>query len=436
MCIFFRSRFFIMDKSNINITYVPIGTLRPASYNPRKWDTSAIERIKESIKKFGLVDPLIVNSTHGRKNTIIGGHFRWSVAKELGLREVPVVYVNIPSLVKEKELNLRLNRNVGEWDIELLKSFDIDLLMNVGFDDNDLSQIWDENLGVEDDEFDTEDEIKQIKKPKTKLGQIYQLGVHRLVCGDAVDKDTVKALVGDGRVDMIYCDPPYNIGLDYDRGIGSRGNYGGAKTNDHKSIEDYRKFIKETLKNALTVANRDTHVFYWCDESSIGLIQNLYQELEIANRRVCLWVKNNQNVTPQVAFNKAYEACVYGTRGKPYLSDRVQNLNEILNKEVGTGNRVIDDILDLFNIWLVKRLPTQDYEHPTEKPPTLHEKALRRCTKPGDSVLDLFGGSGSTMVACEQLKRRCFLAEIEPIFCDLIIRRYEKLTGNKAELLN
>ncbi|PJA39676.1 hypothetical protein CO179_04765, partial [candidate division WWE3 bacterium CG_4_9_14_3_um_filter_39_7] len=154
----------------------------------------------------------------------------------------------------------------------------------------------------------------------------------------------------------------------------------------------------------------------------------------IENKRVCLWIKNNFNVTPNVAFNKVYEPCVYGTIGSPYLATNVTKYHEILNKEVDSGNRAIDDIIDLFNIWLVKRIPTQDYEHPTEKPSTLHEKPLKRCTKPGDIVLDLFGGSGSTMMACEQLNRACYMVEIEPIFCDLIIRRYQQLTGKEAVL--
>ena len=141
-------------------------------------------------------------------------------------------------------------------------------------------------------------------------------------------------------------------------------------------------------------------------------------------------------LTPQVAFNKAYEACVYGTIGNPYISDRLNNLTEVLNKEVDTGNRTLDDIFDIFNIWLARRLPTSSYEHPTEKPPTLHEKPLRRCTRVGDSVLDLFGGSGSTLIACEQLKRKCIMAEIEPIFCDLIIRRYKNLTGGELLKVN
>lgn len=421
------------QKNPYTIVYVSVSELRPAEYNPRKWDENAAKQLTESIKHFGLIDPIIVNGASNRKNVVIGGHFRLEIAKRLGIEKVPVVYVNIPSIQKEKELNLRLNRNTGEWDFELLKSFDVELLLDVGFDDSDLAHIWDENIGVENDDFDVKKEIEKIKEPKSKLGDIYQLGPHRLICGDATNPEIVKKLVQDEKVSMLYCDPPYNIALDYNNGIGAKGKYGG-KTNDKKSEDEYKSFLRQTLEHGLSVASPDSHIFYWCDENYIGLIQEIYKELGIFNKRVCLWVKNNQNVTPQTAFNKVYEPCVYGIRGNPYLSESVKNLNEIFNKEVGTGNRLTDDILDLFNIWLAKRLPAQDYEHPTEKPPTLHEKALRRCTKAGDIVLDLFGGSGSTLIACEQLKRRAYLCEIESIFCDLIIKRFEKLTGQEAKL--
>ncbi|KKW30104.1 MAG: hypothetical protein UY72_C0022G0003 [Candidatus Uhrbacteria bacterium GW2011_GWD2_52_7] len=423
------------ELSTIKVVYVPAETLKPADFNPRKHDPVAAEKLKDSIRRFGLVDPILVNSAPKRKGVIIGGHFRWKVAKELGIKQVPVVFLNIPSLEREKELNLRLNRNTGEWDWDLLKGFDIDLLLDVGFDDVDLSHVWDDSLETEDDGFDVEKELAKIKKPTTKLGDMFQLGVHRLICGDSTDVNVVKKLVGKVGIDMIYSDPPYNIALDYSKGVSTSGKYGG-KTNDKKTAVDYRAFLKTTMESGLAVAKPYAHVFFWCDENYVGVVQSLYQEVGVANKRVCLWVKNNFNMTPQVAFNKAYEPCVYGTRGKPYLSSKIQNLNELLNKEIGNGNRVADDIMDLFNIWLAKRLPAQEYEHPTEKPPTLHEKALRRCTKPGDAVLDLFGGSGSTLIACEQLKRRAFLVEIEPIFCDLIIRRYEALTKTKAKRVN
>ena len=165
-------------------------------------------------------------------------------------------------------------------------------------------------------------------------------------------------------------------------------------------------------------------------------MQEIYKAAGIDQKRLCFWIKDNQNPVPKVAFNKATELCLYGTRGSPYLSDKIKNLNEALNKELTTGARLLDDIMDLFNIWLAKRLPTSQYEHPTEKPPTLYEKALRRCSKPGDAILDMTAGSGSLMVACHQLKRAAYLVEIEPIFCQLILNRYERLTNEKPKKIS
>lgn len=416
------------------ITLSNISDLFPADYNPRTWDDAALEQLCESIRKFGFLDPVIANGAKNRHGIVIGGHMRLAAAKHLGHKTVPVVYVDIPDIKQEKELNLRLNRNTGEWDFEKLKAFEMELLLDVGFGDTDLSHIWDDALETEDDQFDEDAELEKIKTPKTKLGDLYQLGSHRLLCGDAMDSDVVKRLVGKNKIDMIYTDVPYNIDLDYNKGISNAKQYGG-KTNDAKTDAEYETFLSTLIQNAIGVAAPDAHYFFWCDQKYVGLLQKLYSDLEIGYRRTCLWVKNNANMTPQTAFSKAYEPCVYGVRGSPYLSERVQNLNEVMNKEVGSGNRTIDDIVDLLDLWLCKRLHGSEYEHPTQKPVTLHEKPLRRCTKPCDRVLDLTAGSGSTLIACDQLKRKAFLMEIEPVFCDLIIRRYEAATGNKASLL-
>lgn len=433
--IFIPSPFHMPDTTNLQIEYVSIDSLKPCPWNPRKWDEAAKDQLRESLRRFGCVDPLIVNRHPDRMNIIVGGHFRWTIAKELGIETVPVVYVSL-SEDKERELNLRLNRNIGEWDHALLKEFDTSLLLDVGFDNRDLGAIWDAALEISDDGFDVEKEVSKIITPKTKPGEMYALGKHVLICGDSTDEATVRKLVGNQAIDMVYCDSPFNVGLSYNKGISTSGKYGGHKTDDKLSDAAYREFIAKTIRNALAVSKPDAHVFYWCDENGVGLLQGLFAQIGLQNRRTCLWIKNNFNVTPGIAFNEAYEPCVYATRGKPYLAPDVKNLNEVMNKEVGVGNRTLDDILDLFNIWLAKRLPGQEYEHPTEKPPTLHEKALRRCTKIGDAVLDLFSGSGSTLIACEMMKRRCFACEIEPVFCDLTIKRYELLTGDKARLLN
>jgi hypothetical protein len=300
-------------KHTLNIVMVPMDELRPADYNPRTHDEDQKEQLKESIRHFGMVDPIIANNAPSRKNIIIGGHFRWIAARELGYAEIPVVYVTIPDLEKEKELNLRLNRNTGEWDFEKLKSFDIDLLLDIGFNDADLGNIWDDALGTEDDEFDEEEELKEIVEPKTKSGDMYALGQHVLICGDATDPTVVERLTGGKKMDMVYTDPPYNISLDYDRGVGQGKSYGG-KTDDSKTPEAYRQFLLSLLGNAVKFSKSDCHVFCWNDEKHIGLVQGVLAELGLENRRTCLWVKGSANVTPQVAFNKCYEACMYDAR--------------------------------------------------------------------------------------------------------------------------
>jgi DNA modification methylase len=388
-----------------------------------------------SIDRFGMLDALIINVASGRKFVLIGGHMRLAALKALGYKEVPVVFVDIPDIEKEKELNIRLNANTGSWDIDLLKDLGIDILTKADFDCGEIDGMFNDVLTIEDDEFDVAKELEKIKEPKAKEGDHYLLGKHHLICGDSTNPEVVKKVTDGTQIDMINSDSPYNIKLNYNKGIGTKGKYGATKCNDNKSDTEYRKFLKTTLSNGLSVCKKDAHIFYWCDQKYFGMIQDIYAELGINFKRVCLWIKNSSNPTPQIAFNKCYEPCVYGITGKPYLS-KSKNFSEILNKEIDSGNRTIDDILDLLDIWLVKRLPTTTYEHPTSKPPSLYEKALRRCSKPGDAVLDLFGGSGSQLIACEQLKRICYMVELDPVFIDLIINRYEKLTGQKSRKLN
>lgn len=421
--------------NKLKIYYVPLSELNPAPYNPRKWSGEAIKKLTEGFKRFGIIDPIICNSAPNRKNIVIGGHFRLKIAKDLGYKEIPVVYVKIPDIEKEKELNLRLNKNTGDWDFELLKEFDIEMLLDVGFDDTDLSNIWDENLEIEDDDFDIEKEIEKAKSTNIKTGDLFQLGNHFLICGDSHIKETLDNLMKDKKATMAYNDPIYNIKLDYNKGVGGKANYGG-NINDNKSDSEYKEFLKQGIENSLRHMEKDIHIFTWCDQRYIWLLQTLYQEFEIKNERVCLWIKNGFNPTPNVAFNKLIEPCVYGTIGRPYLSPLSTKACEILNKEIGTGNRTLDDILDIIDIWLAKRDAGTEINHSTQKPLSLHEKPLKRCTKPGDIVLDIYGGSGSTLLSCEQLKRICYTSEINPIFVQLIINRYEIYANQKAKKLN
>jgi len=408
--------------------------LVPYSPNPRQISEKQLSDLKKSIKRSGYAE-IIVIDTDG---TIVAGNQRHRALMEMGMadREIDVRTPD-RKLTKEEFERYLIASNAlgGTWDFEKLKSFEIETLLDIGFDDETLSHIWDNALEIENDDWDEEAEIKKIKEPIVKPGEIWALGQHKLICADSQDLKAIQKLVGNKRIDVVDFDPPFNIGLSYDSGIGGKRNYGG-RTDDHKSDAEYHAFLKSLIENSAAVAKDDAHYFVWCDQNYIGLVQGLYDELGIERKRVCSWIKNNQNPTVGVAFNKATESCIYGVRGNPFIASQLQNLNEIANKEVGSGSRTIDDIIDLFEIWLAKRIPSSAYEHPTQKPPSLYEKALKRCSKPGDLILDVCSGSGSLTIACEQLKRQAFLSEIDPVFATLQIKRYEKFTSKKAERLN
>jgi DNA modification methylase len=397
--------------------------LLPFKHNPRTMSEKQRNDLIRSLKKFNLVEIPVVD-TDGK---IIAGHQRAAALQLMG-RGKELIDVRVPNrpLTKNeyKTYLLTSNRVHGDWQYdELAEYFDIDTLLMSGFDDDDLSNIFADTLEVTDDEFDVEKEL-------------YALGKHRLICGDSLDLNTIKRLVGKTKIDMVYCDPIYNISLNYDKGVGGNAAYGGT-VQDAKSEEEYRAFLRRSLENALAVTKIDAHVYFWCDQKYIGMVQSVMAEMGLDNKRVCLWIKGAVNPVPAVAYGKGYEPCVYATRGKPYLSPVSTNLGEVLNKELGpSGNKLRDDIMDLLDIWLAKRVAGSEYEHATQKPVTLHERPIKRCTRPGATILDLFGGSGSTLLAADAMKRICYMAEIEPIFIDLIIKRYEQATGKKARKIN
>lgn len=405
--------------------------LLPFKQNPRKMSEKQLSDLKKSITKFNLVEIPVVD-TEGK---ILAGHQRMAVMQLLG-RGDEMIDCRIPnrklSETEYKQYLITSNKVHGDWDEEILSEyFETDLLLESGFDKQELSDIFTDVLETEDDKFDVEEELKKIKKPKAKLGDLYQLGTHRLLCGDSTKIESVKRVVGKEYIDMIYCDPVYNINLSYSKGIGGTKDYGGS-AKDTKSDEEYETFLTKTIENALAVSNKDAHVFYYCDETYVPLIATIYAKLGINFKRICIWLKGVANPTPQVAFSKVYESCVYGVRGKPYLSPNHHNFDEVLNKEIGTGNQMIENFMDMFDVWAIQRLAGNKYEHPTQKPITLHDKPIRRCTKVGDNILSLFGGSGGELLAAHQLKRNCFMVEMDPVFVDLIIKRYEAFTGDKA----
>jgi DNA modification methylase len=411
-----------------------VDDLVPQDINPRKISDKQMSDLKKSLEKFNLVEIPAIDYD----GKILAGHQRIKALKLLN-RGDELIDIRTPNRkLTEKEAKEYLigsNQLGGDWDYDLLKSFELDLLLDAGFDQMELSKFWDEENETKEDSFNTKKELKKITKPKTKLGDIIRLGKHKIICGDSTKPETLTRLLKNEKVTMIYSDPVYNISVDYDGGIGGNKEYGGS-VNDTRTFDEYKTFIKDSLSSALAVSNTDTHIFYYCDQIYIGLVQDVYRTLGVSNKRVALWLKNSQNPVPKVFCNKAYEPAVYGVRGKPYLADSITDLNEVMNKEFGTGNELVSQVDNFLEIWTAKRLSAKDYEHATSKPVTLHEKAIKRCTKPNDIILDSFLGSGSTLLTGEQLGRRVYGCELEPRFCDLIIKRFEAFTGTKAKIIH
>jgi len=402
--------------------------LLPWKENPRKISKQALDRLKDKITQNGFHSVIVIDTD----NTILSGNQRKTALTELGISTVNVLVPSRKLTDEERRrIGIESNINDGEWDFEKLKSFDFELLQFAGFDEKELVKFWDEERDTRDDAFDVSKEIKRIKVPRTQLGDLIIMGDHKLLCGSSTDINAVRTLFGNERAAAIYSDPPFNIGLSYDKGVGNARNYGGT-FDDNQPPDEYVDFIRRTMRSSLAVSTKDVHVAFWSDEAWVWVFQTLYMEFGVKNRRLNIWIKNNSSPIPTVAFNKCAEFCVYGTRGSPYLSELVKNLNEIQNKNCGTGNQLLEDIS---NIWATKRLPSTQMEHPTSKNPELHHKFIMRCTKPGDIIFDAFSGSASTMICAEQLSRRVYSLEIEPIFCDLAIRRYERLTSRKAKLI-
>ncbi len=417
-----------MNKLNWSIEKRNLKDINNWNKNPRKITKVALEKLKDKITQNGFHSVIVIDTD----NTILSGNQRKTALIELGIKEVNVL-VPDRTLTDDERTKIALESNVndGEWDFEKLKSFDLGLIKFAGFSDMEIAKFWDEDKDTKDDKFDVSKELKKIKNLVVQKGDLIIMGDHKLLCSSSTDIHAVQKLFGNDRTTAIYSDPPFNIGLSYDKGVGNKSNYGGT-FDDNQSPKEYVEFIRKVMKSALAVSVKDLHVAFWSDEAWTWVFQTLYMELGIKNRRLNVWVKNNASPTPTVAFNKCTEFCVYGTTGSPYLSDLVKNLNEIQNKNLGTGNQLFEDIS---NLWMTKRLPSNQMEHSTSKNPELHHKFIMRCTKPGDIIFDAFSGSASTMICAEQLGRKVYSLEIEPIFCDLAIKRYEKLTGRKAKIV-
>ncbi|MEZ4179972.1 MAG: DNA methyltransferase [Candidatus Doudnabacteria bacterium] len=302
--------------------------LIPYDKNPRTLSETQKEHLTESFKRFNYVELIAINLD----GTVISGHQRLKILKLLG-RTDEEIEVRVPSrLLNKTELEeylLRSNQNTGSWNNELLKEFDLDLLLDIGFGQNELSDIWDNQISLEDLDIKPQQE-EQAKHTKIKTGDLFKLGNHYLLCGDSTEETDVLKVTNGEKMDMILSDPPYGICMDYDKGISGKSQYGGH-FNDNLSSDEYEKFLTKAISTSLKITKPDVHIFIWNDQRNVGLVQTIYKNLGISYKRTCVWIKNGINCTPKSGFNKCYEPVIYGTLGKPYLSDKHKNFHEILN---------------------------------------------------------------------------------------------------------
>lgn len=435
-------------KEKLNIEYVSISSLKPSEYNPRSWSKEAIVQLKESIKRYGFVDPLLVNSAPKRKGVVIGGHFRLSIAKELGIKEVPIVYINIPDLEREKELNLRLNKNVGDWDWDLLTKFDENFLADIGFSSEELDEVFgiDENPEV----FDLAKELKklEITKINIKKGDVFELGEHRVMCGDStIEKDVLKLMNGE-KADMCFTDEPYV--LDYTKGKKRRkATEGFGYKRDRKYLGTDSlppDFMSRWLKNIHAVQKENFSIISFENWKNL---KQMWGEIEKfwKIRNVIVWHVPNrvQNFAAKYKFFDKFDIAVLGTTGSIGLHTEPEE--GLLQNEYETALFATSGAPHWEPYEKGKKYcPTDHITHVASdakhsgqsvvfgtKPIEILIPYLKVLTKRGDLVVEPFGGSGSTLIAAEKMKRRCCLMEKSPVYTAVIIKRWEKLTGKKAK---
>tara|TARA_Y100001970_G_C14259283_1_gene878407 strand:+ start:6149 stop:7234 length:1086 start_codon:yes stop_codon:yes gene_type:complete len=357
-----------MNKK-IQTKYYPSDELIVAEYNPRQLTKDQYSQLKDSVKRFGLVDPLIVNTHKDRKNILVGGHQRLRISKDLGINKIPCVEVNL-TYDQERELNIRLNKNTGEWDYDTLaNNFDSEDLVDWGFSDDEL-------VGFAPDEDKEgnidDDEIPEVEEAVTKLGDLWILGEHRLLCGDVL-KDMDK-LPND--YSSIVTDPPYGMDAVKNSGV----------------LKDKYKDIKNDNDN--------------------NVAKESYKIL-------------NKNI-PQVWFGANYYSSVLPDSASWFVWDKNNGGSDQMDCELAWSN--LKGVVRKYKQASEKK----NRFHPTQKPVDLFLWVLKKIDS--KIVLDPFLGSGSTLIACEKTNRKCYGMELDPHYCDVIVKRWEEFTGKKAEL--
>lgn len=430
------------------IRQVSVAELKPTEYNPRKWSKEAIAQLTESITRFGLVDPVICNDAPGRENVVIGGHFRLKVAKELGYTTVPVVYVTIPEIEREKELNLRLNRNLGDWDWELLSEFDTTLLTDVGFSSEELDDIF--VVDPTPEQFDLQKELEKldISHVTIQKGDVYQLGESRMMCGDSTIEADMLKLLGSERADMVMTDPPYILDYLHAKRHGEATTGFGAKKNRRYLETDVLpdNFTDLWMANIAKIAKPNFSIIAYENWKNLRTIWAGMEAQNFKVRNMLVWhiPNRHQGFSAKYKFFSKHDIAMVGTQGDVDLKfdieeELVQNEYETAlyatqgkpnweGYEKGKKNQPSDFIE---HIACDAKQSGQDIIFGT-KPVEILIPYIKVLTKRGDLVVEPFGGSGSTLIASNMVGRRCYLMEKSPVYAEVIRHRWEKWSGQKA----
>jgi len=387
----------------MQIEKLMIEQLIPADYNPRKDlkpGDPEYDKLKRSIEQFGYVEPLIWNKATSR---VVGGHQRLKVLIDMGITEVECVVVELPE-DKEKALNIALNKISGEWDkdklallIADLQGADFDVSLT-GFDPAELDDLFKDSIkdGIHDDDFDVDAELKE--PPITKLGDVWTLGRHRLVCGDSTKADTFDLLMAGAKANLVITDPPYNVNYE--------GSAGKIK-NDNMENNAFYNFLLAAFQNIESVMADDASIYVFHADTEGLNFRRAFSDAGFYLSGCCIWKKQSL-VLGRSPYQWQHEPVLYGWKknGK---------------HQWYTGRKET-------TIWEFDK-PKKNGDHPTMKPIPLLAYPIMNSSMSNTLVLDPFGGSGSTLIACEQTDRSCYTIELDEKFCDVIVKRYIEQVG-------
>lgn len=427
----------------MNLQQIEINALRPAEYNPRKMSPVQMENLKKGMQEFGNVGLIVVN----KDMTVIGGHQRIKACRALGIATLPCVVLDITK-EKEKALNLSLNRISGEWDAEALQqiigelgtldAFDMSL---TGFEGKEVDEFI-ASIGKESKEekaFDAAAEVEKIITPKTRVGDRYSLGKHRLVCGDIRSAVAVDALMQGSEADMVWTDPPYNV--DYEGKTETRMRI----QNDKLHAPDFRGLLLVMI-GVMARTLKAGGCFYIAhaegNEMSTFLRQGLTENPHLSMKQCIIWVKNSA-VMGRQDYNWKHEPIIYGWKnGAAHYFNQNYTQTTVIDDDIDLGKLskkelllIVQQARDTMPSTVIREeRPNRNALHPTQKPVELVVKNIYASSLRGQTVADYFGGGGSTLIAAEKTGRVARILDIDTRYCDVMVKRWEQFTGKEAIL--